>query len=335
MEQRMRGDCPKCKADLVFFTQENQDKVIYTCPECNEKIKIKIFTYLNIVDQFIEFFKKKKNIKLTDNDVIQAKEWISTITNYKGEIKDDDRLIYLLSFSNNYDRLKKTISRIKSQIQANLLPRWKSYYNFIFMTISEEISLITLVSNQLFKKIEQIHKVKLTNENKKEEFMVFLQQLNSLFHIIFSQLSENMSQEEVEYLKFKIPFFLYIFSVFDKLNKIFKILIYDFPMDHGGATSKLFDFDKNGTLAEYKRIRNSIAHFHILIEDKRLMKFKILDYYNTKEKDIETGNDIWKFELIENPHEIFEEMIILVLIIYVLLGSYQLYWQSEPENVEK
>lgn len=335
MEKRIRGNCPKCKSDLIFYEQENQDNIKYICPNCNEKIKIKLITYLDIVDKFIDYYSKKGNVKPTKDDIIEAKGWVTGIKDYKGEILEGERLIQLLTFANKHDRLRKTLLRIKTEFHSNLLPKWKSYYNFIFMTISDEISLITLISNQLYEKIEQTHGVNLTDENKKEEFIVFLQQLNSLFHIIFTTFSDNLfADKEVNYLKLKVPFFLNIFNVFDKLNKIFKILLYDFPMDHGGAATKLFDFDNNGTLTEYNQIRNSIAHFHVILEDKKLMKFKILDYYNTKEKD-KLGRDIKKFRIINNPHEVFQEMILLVLIIYVVLGSYQLYWQNNPKNLER
>ena len=43
------------------------------------KIKIKVFTYLDVVDQFIEFYRIKINFKLTDDDKIQAKEWITEV----------------------------------------------------------------------------------------------------------------------------------------------------------------------------------------------------------------------------------------------------------------
>ena len=64
-----------------------------------------------------------------------------------------------------------------------------------------------------------------------------------------------------------------------------------------------------------------------------MMNYRILDYYNTKEKD-EFEKEIWKFKVIKDPEKIFVEMILLVLIIYVLLDSYQLYWQSNPENLK-
>ncbi|MHA1449365.1 MAG: hypothetical protein ACTSP4_08100 [Candidatus Hodarchaeales archaeon] len=279
------------------------------------KAEIKEIEYKEVIDTWYNDF---KDFHFTHNEINRARDWIITVAGYSRDIrnneisKDLQRLIYLVSKGYRYPRVASSLEDLKKQFKFIVCYFWKPYNNFFFRNIIDMPGIMNLLGKPV------LHKINLEKENQQIEFLVHLQELYTLYDLVYKRIFIAHSKKDDRKVHLAVDTLLLLFNTFDKLEYVFRKIFGD---------KKIFSTEKNeGSLYIYKNIRHSIAHFHIILNSKGRLDVLISEK-NKKDK-------LYTFKVLEEDlGQIVNEMICLTSIAYCLLSMYQLRRQNYERNI--
>lgn len=316
----LKERCPHCKTILKIKFRDRSKLLKCICPNCNTEFILKEMTHNQIIKQFIKYYQRiRPNVKNMDNSY--AKDWINSITGYKGDPnRDIPDLISLITISQRYDRLKDALENIRQFFMSHITPNWKTWFNFIHPNIIE-FPGFSYQMNETYNN-QMADKLKFQNIDEYMQFCTLLDTTESSKHLIIDHIAKELIRPNVNILSLALTDFMYIFIFFEKINVIYRRLFFNIPITSNPNSEfldkNIFEFDKGGTLEKYRKFRHAVAHGQFQIINKIKKQLQLLDF-NQK-----TG----VYEVIPDFNELNIEMIILFLIIVLVIQFYPLFWQN-------
>ncbi|MFX0058386.1 MAG: hypothetical protein ACFE8J_08815 [Candidatus Heimdallarchaeota archaeon] len=312
--------CPHCKAILEIKFKDRSKLIRCICPKCNTEFILKEMTHNQIINQFIKYYQGiKPDVKNMDNSY--AKDWINSITGYKGDPNRNlPDLVSLITISQRYDRLKDALENIRQFFVTHITPNWKSWFQFIHTNIIE-FSGLSYQMNQQYNN-EMADDLKFQTIDEYKQFCTLLDTTESSKCLIMDHIATELIRPNVNIFTLALTDFMYIFIFFEKINVIYRRLFFEIPIKSNPnkecPDKNIFEFDKGGTLENYRKFRHSVAHGQFQIINK--MK-KQLQFFNFNQK---TG----VYEVIPDFNALNIEMVILFQIIVLIIQFYQPFWKS-------
>ena len=243
------------------------------------------------------------NFNLTKLEIENAKVWIKSIFDYKRDLNINDiqygQLIQLAALSTRYPRIKEGMEYLETEFRTFIHPNWRPAYNLLFFSMSSnEISAdVNTVSQVLFNG-QNYNDIESERQKVCYKIRLMMREIFCLTQLIRTRVYANMNLVIQD-----------LFNMIDKFNYIF---------------TKLFgfnvaEFGVGGVLDPYRRLRNSIAHSHFVIDEGNQNRVKLVDW----DQRSNTGRII-EYDL----KKITNEMLYFVGLICQIIALFQLMWQS-------
>jgi len=253
---------------------------------------------LSFPDEYFE------GLNLLDQEVSDAKVKFRVIFDYKESMVLDvdnihySQLIKLIALGLRYPRIKEALDYLINQFQLNFHSNWKPSFNLLFFAMSsnEASASIDTVSRVLH---NNLYYKDITPEQQENcyEIRVHMREIYCLTQLIRTRIHEKRD-----------PVIQDLYNLLDKYNLIFKKL-FKFQVADTGV---------QGIMESYRRLRNSIAHSHFVLDENK--NVKLVDW----DKTSKTGKFIEY-----NLSDITKEILCFVGILCQIVALYQLMRQSK------